>query len=45
MMPIVRMMRDWSASHVGIPSVFVNDKSNSMLVFVFSVTEKEFVAF
>ena len=35
---------DWSASHDGTHSVFVNEESNSMLMSVFTITEKEFVA-
>ena len=36
---------DWSASHDGIRSVFVNEESNSMLMSVFTATEEEGVAF
>ena len=39
------MVLDWSASHDGIHGVFVNEKSNSGLMFVFKITEEELVAF
>ena len=36
---------NWTASHDGIHSVFVNEESNSMLMSVFTATEEEFAAF
>ena len=39
------VMRDWSASHDSIHSVFVNEESNSMLMSVFMATEEVLGAF